>query len=205
MQTYIRELSRYGDAIRVCEEALLLDPPPALRSRVYLSKGVAEAALCRSSRLPEDQKRYQKLSIESLYRSYSLDPHCSLTLYHLALRLSCVGEIKKSIRFAHKVEKSPGTVSMVDVSHLLALVFSAQNMHQEALDMVSLTLLNYPENLNLLITKVMLERRVHGGHRALVTCKEVLLPLLERFGGACLSKETLDKTYLPYSDQWTSG
>ena len=84
-------------------------------------------------------------------------------------------------RFAHKVEASPGVVDLVDVSHLLALILSAQNRLEEALNMVTLTLINYPDNLNLLITKVMLERRVHGGHNALVTCKEVVTALLRKF------------------------
>ena len=93
---------------------------------------------------------------------------------------------------------------MVDASHLIALALSAQKRSEEGLDMVTLTLYNYPDNLNLLITKVILEREVHGGHKALVTCKEVLLPLLERLSSS-LSKETLSSTQLPYSDQWTSG
>ena len=78
-----------------------------------------------------------------------------------------------SPRFAHKVEQCPGVVSMVDVSHLIALVLSAQNRMEEGLNMVTLTLLNYPDNLNLLITRVLMERSVLGGQRALVTCKEV--------------------------------
>ncbi|XP_063695086.1 tetratricopeptide repeat protein 7B-like [Bolinopsis microptera] len=203
-QTYVRHLQRHADAIKICDECMPLAEAPHERSRVYLYRGVAEAALCRSSRLREDQNLYNKRSIESFQKSYSLDPNCSQTWYHLALRLASVGEIKKAFRFAHKVEASPGVVNMVDVSHLLALVLSAQNKLEEALNMVTLTLMNYPDNLNLLITKVMLERQVHGGHSALVTCKEVLLPLLERLSTSA-SKEMLDQTYLPYSDQWTSG
>ena len=98
VQTYVRHLARYNDAITVCEACLALTDDPHSKSRVYLFRGVAEAALCRSTRLTEEQRMYNKKSIESLYKSYSLDPHCPQTLYHLALRLASVGEIKKSIR-----------------------------------------------------------------------------------------------------------
>ena len=94
-------------------------------------------------------------------------------LLKFILRLSIYFIAVMLFRFAHKVEASPGVVNMVDVSHLLALILSAQNKLEEALNMVTLTLINYPDNLNLLITKVMLERQVHGGHSALLTCKEV--------------------------------
>ena len=94
-------------------------------------------------------------------------------LFKFFLRLSRYFIAVMLFRFAHKVEASPGVVNMVDVSHLLALILSAQNKLEEALNMVTLTLINYPDNLNLLITKVMLERQVHGGHSALLTCKEV--------------------------------
>ena len=62
---------------------------------------------------------------------------------------------------------------MIDCSHLLALVLSAQKKSEEALDMITLTLYDYPDNLNLIITKVILEKHVHGSHKALLTCKEV--------------------------------
>ena len=50
VQTYVRHLQRHADAIKICEECLPLADDPHVRSRVYLYRGVAEAALCRTSR-----------------------------------------------------------------------------------------------------------------------------------------------------------
>ena len=42
---------------------------------------------------------------------------------------------------------------MADVAHLLALLFSAQHKSEEALSIVELYLIDYPDNLNLLISR----------------------------------------------------
>ena len=49
--------------------------------------------------------------------------------------------------------ENPGVVQMADIAHLLALLFSAQHKGEEALSIVELYLIDYPDNLNLLITR----------------------------------------------------
>lgn len=200
-KTYINQLQRYEKAISICTSCLAMESKH-LRSRLYLYKGIAEAALTRSTGQRTTVNSYSKAAVESLYKAYSLDPNCPHILYHLALRLATVGEIRKSVRFARKVAENPGVVQMADIAHLLALLFSAQHKGEEALSIVELYLIDYPDNLNLLITRVLLERVVEGPTKALVTCKEVLIPLIERLSGG-LPKD--EQTFLPYSDQWTSG
>ena len=49
--------------------------------------------------------------------------------------------------------ENPGVVQMADIAHLLALLFSAQHKGEDALSIVELYLIDYPDNLNLLITR----------------------------------------------------
>uniref|UniRef100_A0A9L0SPT5 Tetratricopeptide repeat domain 7A n=1 Tax=Equus caballus TaxID=9796 RepID=A0A9L0SPT5_HORSE len=58
--------------------------------------------------------------------------------------------------------------------HLLALLFSAQKHYQHALDVVNMAITEYPENFNLMFTKVKLEQVLKGPEEALVTCRQML-------------------------------
>jgi len=199
-KVYVNRLGQYEEAINVCQKYLQSCPNDPLKSRLWLMLGVAEGGLARSCHLIADQNVHNKRGLESILQAYALDPSCPLTIYHLTLRLACVGEIKKSMRYAHKALNCGGEIA-VDSSHLLCLLLTAQKRMEEALSVAELTLFDHPDNLNLLITKVVLEGAVHGGQKALITCKEVLLPLLEKYS----SPGETPAPYLPYSDQWNSG
>ncbi|XP_036728947.1 tetratricopeptide repeat protein 7A isoform X3 [Balaenoptera musculus] len=58
--------------------------------------------------------------------------------------------------------------------HLLALLFSAQKHYQHALDVINMAITEYPENFNLMFTKVKLEQILKGPEEALVTCRQML-------------------------------
>uniref|UniRef100_A0A8B9LQF0 Tetratricopeptide repeat domain 7A n=1 Tax=Astyanax mexicanus TaxID=7994 RepID=A0A8B9LQF0_ASTMX len=58
--------------------------------------------------------------------------------------------------------------------HLLALLLSAQKHHQHALDTLIVALNQFPDNFNLLFTKVKLEEALYGPAVALQTCEDML-------------------------------
>uniref|UniRef100_A0A672G3H5 Tetratricopeptide repeat domain 7B n=1 Tax=Salarias fasciatus TaxID=181472 RepID=A0A672G3H5_SALFA len=58
--------------------------------------------------------------------------------------------------------------------HLLALLLSAQKHYHDALNIIEMALSEYPENFNLLYTKVKLEAMCRGPEEALLTCKHML-------------------------------
>ncbi|MEQ2164339.1 Tetratricopeptide repeat protein 7B [Goodea atripinnis] len=58
--------------------------------------------------------------------------------------------------------------------HLLALLLSAQKHYHDGLNIIEMALSEYPENFNLLYTKVKLEAMCRGPEEALLTCKHML-------------------------------
>ncbi|KAI4804671.1 hypothetical protein KUCAC02_026290 [Chaenocephalus aceratus] len=88
----------------------------------------------------------------------SLSPTDHLAAFYLALQLA--------------VSRQALQLQGDDVHslHLLALLLSAQKHYHDALNIIEMALSEYPENFNLLYTKVKLESMCRGPEEALLTC-----------------------------------
>ncbi|KAM7376654.1 hypothetical protein PAMP_006376 [Pampus punctatissimus] len=92
----------------------------------------------------------------------SLSPTDHLAAFYLALQLA--------------VSRQALQLQGDDVHslHLLALLLSAQKHYHDGLNIIEMALSEYPENFNLLYTKVKLETMCRGPEEALLTCKHML-------------------------------
>uniref|UniRef100_A0A3Q2G7R2 Tetratricopeptide repeat protein 7B n=1 Tax=Cyprinodon variegatus TaxID=28743 RepID=A0A3Q2G7R2_CYPVA len=102
----------------------------------------------------------------------SLSPTDHLAAFYLALQLAVSRQIPEALGYVRQALQLQG--DDVHSLHLLALLLSAQKHYHDALNIIEMALSEYPENFNLLYTKVKLEAMCRGPEEALLTCKHML-------------------------------
>uniref|UniRef100_A0A674NLL6 Tetratricopeptide repeat domain 7B n=1 Tax=Takifugu rubripes TaxID=31033 RepID=A0A674NLL6_TAKRU len=107
-----------------------------------------------------------------LCRAQSLSPTDHLAAFYLALQLAVSRQIPEALGYVRQALQLQG--DDVHSLHLLALLLSAQKHYHDALNIIEMALSEYPENFNLLYTKVKLESMCRGPEEALLTCKHML-------------------------------
>uniref|UniRef100_A0A8C4I861 Tetratricopeptide repeat protein 7B n=1 Tax=Dicentrarchus labrax TaxID=13489 RepID=A0A8C4I861_DICLA len=107
-----------------------------------------------------------------LYVAQSLSPTDHLAAFYLALQLAVSRQIPEALGYVRQALQLQG--DDVHSLHLLALLLSAQKHYHDALNIIEMALSEYPENFNLLYTKVKLESMCRGPEEALLTCKHML-------------------------------
>uniref|UniRef100_A0A3Q3AJ84 Tetratricopeptide repeat protein 7B n=1 Tax=Kryptolebias marmoratus TaxID=37003 RepID=A0A3Q3AJ84_KRYMA len=105
-------------------------------------------------------------------RAQSLTPTDHLAAFYLALQLAVSRQIPEALGYVRQALQLQG--DDVHSLHLLALLLSAQKHYHDALNIIEMALSEYPENFNLLYTKVKLEAMCRGPEEALLTCKHML-------------------------------
>uniref|UniRef100_A0AAQ4NQW7 Tetratricopeptide repeat protein 7 N-terminal domain-containing protein n=1 Tax=Gasterosteus aculeatus aculeatus TaxID=481459 RepID=A0AAQ4NQW7_GASAC len=108
----------------------------------------------------------------SFCRAQSLSPTDHLAAFYLALQLAVSRQIPEALGYVRQALQLQG--DDVHSLHLLALLLSAQKHYHDALNIIEMALSEYPENFNLLYTKVKLESMCRGPEEALLTCKHML-------------------------------
>uniref|UniRef100_A0A668A356 Tetratricopeptide repeat protein 7B n=1 Tax=Myripristis murdjan TaxID=586833 RepID=A0A668A356_9TELE len=107
-----------------------------------------------------------------LKAAQSLSPTDHLAAFYLALQLAVSRQIPEALGYVRQALQLQG--DDVHSLHLLALLLSAQKHYHDALNIIEMALSEYPENFNLLYTKVKLETLCRGPEEALLTCKHML-------------------------------
>uniref|UniRef100_A0A8C6MFY6 Tetratricopeptide repeat domain 7B n=1 Tax=Nothobranchius furzeri TaxID=105023 RepID=A0A8C6MFY6_NOTFU len=105
-------------------------------------------------------------------RAQSLSPTDHLAAFYLALQLAVSRQIPEALGYVRQALQLQG--DDVHSLHLLALLLSAQKHYHDALNIIEMALSEYPENFNLLYTKVKLEAMCRAPEDALLTCKHML-------------------------------
>ncbi|KAK2168370.1 hypothetical protein LSH36_17g03081 [Paralvinella palmiformis] len=144
----------------------------SLKARCFLTLGIGYSLKADQSHLHINRQKYQKKALTMFMRAVSQDSNDYLAYFHLALQqaLLCqVSDAMKSVRRALHLQ-----ADNIYSLHLLALLLSAQKQHLEALNLMSATLTEYPDNFNLLFSKCKLEEVVHGPEQALLICKQMM-------------------------------
>lgn len=130
-------------------------------------EALADVAAC--VRTKEEQRI---MAFKSLVQARQVDPDYPQAEYLLGLHYANVHQIDAAMVCAKRAlylapDFFPGI-------QLLIVLLTAQKKHEEALELVQLTLEEYPNNLNLLYLKVYLEDYLEGPQKALHTAGDML-------------------------------
>uniref|UniRef100_A0A672GJP4 Tetratricopeptide repeat protein 7B n=1 Tax=Salarias fasciatus TaxID=181472 RepID=A0A672GJP4_SALFA len=139
------------------------------RAKGYLAIGLVYSLKATDASLRSMQEEYQR---KALGAAQSLSPTDHLAAFYLALQLAVSRQIPEALGYVRQALQLQG--DDVHSLHLLALLLSAQKHYHDALNIIEMALSEYPENFNLLYTKVKLEAMCRGPEEALLTCKHML-------------------------------
>ncbi|XP_074517737.1 tetratricopeptide repeat protein 7B isoform X2 [Sebastes fasciatus] len=142
------------------------------RAKGYLAIGLVYSLKATDASLRSSQEEYQRKALGAFQRSQSLSPTDHLAAFYLALQLAVSRQIPEALGYVRQALQLQG--DDVHSLHLLALLLSAQKHYHDALNIIEMALSEYPENFNLLYTKVKLESMCRGPEEALLTCKHML-------------------------------
>ncbi|XP_049451765.1 tetratricopeptide repeat protein 7B isoform X1 [Epinephelus fuscoguttatus] len=142
------------------------------RAKGFLAVGLVYSLKATDASLRSTQEEYQRKALGAFQRAQSLSPTDHLAAFYLALQLAVSRQIPEALGYVRQALQLQG--DDVHSLHLLALLLSAQKHYHDALNIIEMALSEYPENFNLLYTKVKLESMCRGPEEALLTCKHML-------------------------------
>ncbi|XP_044230921.1 tetratricopeptide repeat protein 7B isoform X2 [Thunnus albacares] len=142
------------------------------RAKGYLAIGLVYSLKATDASLRSTQEEYQRKALGAFQRAQSLSPTDHLAAFYLALQLAVSRQIPEALGYVRQALQLQG--DDVHSLHLLALLLSAQKHYHDGLNIIEMALSEYPENFNLLYTKVKLETMCRGPEEALLTCKHML-------------------------------
>ncbi|XP_059515898.1 tetratricopeptide repeat protein 7A isoform X2 [Myotis daubentonii] len=141
-------------------------------SKAYLALGLTYSLQATDATLKCRQDELHRKALQTLERAQQLAPGDPQVILYVSLQLALVRQISSAMEQLQEALKL--CRDDANALHLLALLFSAQKHYQLALDVINMAITEYPENFNLLFTKVKLEQVLKGPEEALVTCRQML-------------------------------
>ncbi|XP_036291123.1 tetratricopeptide repeat protein 7A isoform X4 [Pipistrellus kuhlii] len=141
-------------------------------SKAYLALGLTYSLQATDATLKCRQDELHRKALQTLERAQQLAPDDPQVILYVSLQLALVRQISSAMEQLQEALKL--CRDDANALHLLALLFSAQKHYQLALDVINMAITEYPENFNLLFTKVKLEQVLKGPEEALVTCRQML-------------------------------
>lgn len=141
-------------------------------SKAYLALGLTYSLQATDATLKCRQDELHRKALQTLERAQQLAPGDPQIILYVSLQLALVRQISSAMEQLQEALKL--CRDDANALHLLALLFSAQKHYQLALDVINMAITEYPENFNLLFTKVKLEQVLKGPEEALVTCRQML-------------------------------
>ncbi|XP_014851201.1 PREDICTED: tetratricopeptide repeat protein 7B isoform X1 [Poecilia mexicana] len=142
------------------------------KAKGHLAIGLVYSLKATDASLRSTQEDYQRKALSAFQRAQSMSPTDHLAAFYLALQLAVSRQIPEALGYVRQALQLQG--DDVHSLHLLALLLSAQKHYHDALNIIEMALSEYPENFNLLYTKVKLEAMCRGPEEALLTCKHML-------------------------------
>ncbi|XP_053289958.1 tetratricopeptide repeat protein 7B isoform X1 [Pleuronectes platessa] len=142
------------------------------RAKGFLAIGLVYSLKATDASLRSMQEDYQRKALGAFQRAQSLSSTDHLAAFYLALQLAVSRQIPEALGYVRQALRLQG--DDVHSLHLLALLLSAQKHYHDGLNIIEMALSEYPENFNLLYTKVKLESMCRGPEEALLTCKHML-------------------------------
>ncbi|KAK3553897.1 hypothetical protein QTP70_012727 [Hemibagrus guttatus] len=148
-------------------------------ARAHLTIGLCYSLQASDAILKGDRDEFNRRALRALQTAHEVDPQDPQIALYLSLQLALVRQLYDyfvAISAAMEPLQLALNLRSDDLHslHLLVLLLSAQKHYQHALDTLTLTLSQYPDNFNLLFTKMKLEEALFGPAVALQTCEEML-------------------------------
>ncbi|GBM52501.1 Tetratricopeptide repeat protein 7B [Araneus ventricosus] len=160
--------------LRMAEKALEREiaHPQNLLARCHVAVGLGHEMMSAIARTQNDRQDLRKKAFEAFSRASSVDPNDHLPEFFMALHYAQARQLPEAVLHAKMaLHLRPDHIHSL---HLLVLLLSAQKQHTEALQLIEAALEEYPDNFNLLCTKVHLEEYCIGVETALLTSKQML-------------------------------
>ncbi|CAL1283803.1 unnamed protein product [Larinioides sclopetarius] len=160
--------------LKMAEKALEREiaHPQNLLARCHVAVGLGHEMMSAIARTQNDRQDLRKKAFEAFLRASSVDPNDHLPEFFMALHYAQARQLSEAVLHAKMaLHLRPDHIHSL---HLLVLLLSAQKQHVEALQLIEAALEEYPDNFNLLCTKVHLEEYCLGVETALLTSKQML-------------------------------
>ncbi|XP_022540696.2 tetratricopeptide repeat protein 7A isoform X2 [Astyanax mexicanus] len=141
-------------------------------AKAHLAIGLCCSLRASDATLKGDRDEFNRRALQALQKAHETDPQDPQIALYLSLQLALVRQVSAAmepLQLALSLHSDD-----LHSLHLLALLLSAQKHHQHALDTLIVALNQFPDNFNLLFTKVKLEEALYGPAVALQTCEDML-------------------------------
>lgn len=141
-------------------------------AKAHLAIGLCCSLRASDATLKGERDEFNRRALQALHKAHETDPQDPQIALYLSLQLALVRQVSAAmepLQLALSLHSDD-----LHSLHLLALLLSAQKHHQHALDTLIVALNQYPDNFNLLFTKVKLEEALYGPAIALQTCEDML-------------------------------
>ena len=143
-----------------------------LEPALYYTLGEAQAAVSDNEITFLKRQQLRKDSLASFEKAAGLDPANVQYVFRYSVQLAVSHDVSAAmerVRYTLTLSHDhPGCL------HLLLLLFTAKKQYSEALKICELALVQDPDNISLLKTKVLLQTIVLGPQTALQSCKKLL-------------------------------
>uniref|UniRef100_A0A671XP05 Tetratricopeptide repeat protein 7B n=1 Tax=Sparus aurata TaxID=8175 RepID=A0A671XP05_SPAAU len=159
-------------AVKLCECFAKMVIDMGEKAAEFRAKGYLAIGLVYSLKATDGKSLTICRKQATYFIAQSLSPTDHLAAFYLALQLAVSRQIPEALGYVRQALQLQG--DDVHSLHLLALLLSAQKHYHDALNIIEMALSEYPENFNLLYTKVKLESMCRGPEEALLTCKHML-------------------------------
>ncbi|XP_037079531.1 tetratricopeptide repeat protein 7B-like [Pollicipes pollicipes] len=167
-------LHRFEDGVRWSERALRQESSEShgLASRCHLYLGIGQMLQAGVSRQQQEKQRLADAALDNFRRCHELDPGDHLAAFYMGYQMARARQVAAAVAHVRTaLERRPDHLGSL---HLLALLLTAQNQHSGALELLRVAQDEYPEDLQLMFTRVHVEEYCNGGEAALIVAREML-------------------------------
>lgn len=140
------------------------------RCHVFIGIGYSMQALVAVSELSKRALITQAL--QEFREAQKLDPNDHLPEYYLGFQYALEFQLQAAVTHVKRALNLQS--EHLSSLHLLVLLLSAQKQNEDALQLITAALEEYPDCINLLYTKARLELQSEGKSRALLTGRQLL-------------------------------
>ncbi|KAH3846079.1 hypothetical protein DPMN_088373 [Dreissena polymorpha] len=129
---------KYDQGITLSKVALEAGDGHPMASRAYIALGVGYSLKASEMKLKADRHYLHNKALKAFEKAHILDPNDYLSLFHLALQMAVLRQIEDAVKYTKLALKY--NADHVHSLHLLVLLLTAQNQHQDAMDLVNAAL-----------------------------------------------------------------
>lgn len=142
-------------------------------AKCHLFLGIGYSIKTAEMKMLSERQACQKMALESIAHSLTLDPSNHLTYFHMAHQMAMIRKIPEALVNVRKAlelrQDHPQSL------HLLVLLLTSQKHNEEASKLIDATLVEFPDDFSLMFTKCKIDSELGHVELGLHTCKQMLL------------------------------